>query len=177
MMSAVQRIYDEEQYDSTTISTSTALPGQGIIARREELFSMGEINKGGRISRGISVGNTHDLIVNSALNLNLEGKLSENLNIRANITDQSIPYQPEGNTQQLQDFDNVFVEIYNDKFSVAGGDIVLQNRNTHFLQYLKHVQGGMVTTNLEKSQSFAGLAAANVSPAPSKSMSVSAGRP
>ena len=55
---------------------------------------------------------------------------------------QSLPYQPEGNTQQLQDFDNVFVELYNDKFSLAGGDIVLQNKETYFLRYLKNVQGG-----------------------------------
>ena len=160
MISTVQRIYAVERNDSASITTQVVSPKKGIVSRREELFSMGEINKGGRISRGISVGNTHDLIVNSALNLNLEGKLSDDLNIRANITDQNIPYQPEGNTQQLQDFDNVYVEIFNDKFSVAGGDIVLQDRSTHFLRYLKNVQGGMVTTNLKQSQSFAGLSAA-----------------
>ena len=160
ILSEVQRIDNLGPNDSTTQVYEAKQSGRGLVSRREELFGLGSINKGGRISRGISVGNTQDLFVNSALNLNLDGKLSEDLNIRASITDQSIPYQPEGNTQQLQDFDNVFVEIYNDKFSVAGGDIVLKDKNTHFLRYLKNVQGGMVSTNLKNSKSFGGLSSA-----------------
>ncbi len=72
----------------------------------------------------------------------MEGKLSDDLNIRAVITDQNIPFQPEGNTQQLQDFDNVFIQLYNDKFSITGGDVVLKNKPSEFLKYYKNVQGG-----------------------------------
>jgi hypothetical protein len=147
---------EEEPKDSIDLP----LQATGLITKRQQLFNLGDISKGGRISRGISMGNTQDLFVNSALNLNLEGKLSEDLNIRASITDQNIPYQPEGNTQQLQDFDNVFVELYNDRFSVAGGDIVFRNGDTHFLRYLKNVQGGTVATNLKGARSSLGLSSA-----------------
>jgi hypothetical protein len=159
VLSEMQRIEGMVRND-TLPKVHKSQVGRGIVARREQLFELGDINQGGRISRGISVGNTQDLFVNSALNLSLEGKLSEDLNIRASITDQNIPYQPEGNTQQLQDFDNVFVEIFNDKFSVAGGDIVLKDKKTHYLRYLKNVQGGMVTTNLKNARSFLGLSSA-----------------
>ncbi len=110
---------------------------------KEELFEFGGVQKYGAISRGVSFGNRQSLFVNSTLNLQMEGKLDENLNISAVITDQNIPYQPEGNTQQIRDFDNVFIKLYNDKFDLTAGDIVLQQpiNKGYFLRYFKNVQG------------------------------------
>ncbi len=110
---------------------------------KEELFDFGGVQKYGAISRGVSFGNRQSLFVNSTLNLQMEGKLDENLNISAVITDQNIPYQPEGNTQQIRDFDNVFIKLYNDKFDLTAGDIVLQQPENkgYFLRYFKNVQG------------------------------------
>lgn len=110
---------------------------------KEELFQFGGVQKYGAISRGVSFGNRQSLFVNSSLNLQMEGKLDENLNISAVITDQNVPYQPEGNTQQIRDFDNVFIKLYNDSFDVTAGDIVLQQPSDagYFLKYYKNVQG------------------------------------
>ncbi|MFT6881357.1 MAG: hypothetical protein ACJAVY_000141 [Marinoscillum sp.] len=109
----------------------------------ENFISFGELETYGAITRGVSFGNRQNVFVNSALNLQMDGKLSENLNISAVITDQNIPYQPEGNTQQLRDFDNVFIKFYNEKFSLTAGDVVLKNpvKDSYFLQYQKNVQG------------------------------------
>src|SRR5690606_18524159 len=68
---------------------------------------------------------------------------------RASITDQQVPFQPEGNTQQLQDFDNVILELYNDKMSLSAGDIVLSQRRSEFLRYNKNVQGLSFTSNYQ----------------------------
>jgi hypothetical protein len=114
---------------------------------KEELFATEKIYKSGAISRGISFGNRQDIFVNSVLNLQMEGELSENLNIRASITDQNIPYQPEGNTLLVQDFDNVFFEIYNRSFSVKAGDIILNNRKSEFLRFQRNVQGAAINTS------------------------------
>ena len=117
------------------------------VVEKEELFDFGGVQKYGAISRGVSFGNRQSLFVNSTLNLQMEGKLDENLNISAVITDQNIPYQPEGNTQQIRDFDNVFIELYNDKFDLTAGDIVLQQpeNSGYFLRYFKNVQGLQVS--------------------------------
>jgi len=131
-----------EVYDSTAFFKSSPKSRISLLnERREELFSTPNLNKSGVISRGITFGNRQDIFVNSVLNLQLEGRLSEKLNIRASITDQNIPYQPEGNTKLVQDFDNVFFQIYNDNFSLAGGDIVLRNPSSYFLRYYRNVQG------------------------------------
>ncbi|HLT08086.1 MAG TPA: hypothetical protein VK014_11195 [Cyclobacteriaceae bacterium] len=114
---------------------------------KEELFPSTNLHKSGSLTRGISFGNTQNVFVNSSLNLQMEGLLTEDLHIRASITDQNVPFQPEGNTQQLQDFDNVLVELYNDQLSLSAGDVVLQQRHGDFLRYRKNVQGLLFTTS------------------------------
>lgn len=94
------------------------------------------------------------MFVNSALNLQLEGAISDNLNIRASITDQIVPFQAEGNTQQIQDFDNVLIELYNDDFSLAAGDVVLQQRQSEFLRYYKNVQGLQISSNYQLNEKW-----------------------
>lgn len=115
----------------------------------QKIFNTGhDLYSGGRISRGITFGNSNDLSVQSMLNLSLEGKLSDDLFISAVITDQNIPFQPEGNTAQLQELDNVFIKIYNNNFGLQAGDLILQNtQNSRFLRYYKSVQGAGLNVN------------------------------
>jgi len=140
---AFNKTYQRDRQDAVSAdSTADSLPGAAPLLQREEIFATTGISKSGTISRGVSFGNNQDVFVNSTLNLNLDGRLTDDLNIRASITDQNIPFQPEGNTQQLQDFDNVFVEIYNEQLSLLAGDIVFQQQPSQFLRYYKNVQGG-----------------------------------
>ncbi|HBH21934.1 MAG TPA: hypothetical protein DDY13_00780 [Cytophagales bacterium] len=133
--------YKENQLMQRSFADTSAQ--KAFLVEREELFGSGQLYKSGSLTRGISFGNTQDVFVNSALNLQLEGQLADNLNIRAAITDQNVPFQPEGNTARVQEFDNVFIEMYNDQLSVKGGDIILTNPETEFLRFRKNVQGGL----------------------------------
>lgn len=109
---------------------------------REEIFRTPGLKKSGNLARGISFGNTQNVFVNSALNLQLEGKLADKLNLTASITDQNVPFQPEGNTQQLQQFDRIFITLENpDKWRITAGDVVLRNKPTNFLRFYKNIQG------------------------------------
>ncbi|MBC3541529.1 hypothetical protein ACFSC6_15945 [Rufibacter sediminis] len=139
---------DIRTWDSTSFERSYVL---NPVAPREELFKTPGLNKTGSISRGVSVGNAQNVFVNSALNLQLEGKLTDEINITASITDQNIPFQPEGNTQQLQEFDRVFITLQHRLWTVTGGDVVLRNRPaSHFLKFYKNVQGGALEVNRGK---------------------------
>jgi hypothetical protein len=133
-------------YDSTAMFRDNRVQVEPGLDIREELFPSSNLYKTGSLTRGVSFGNTQNVFVNSALNLQLEGDIGENLKIRASITDQNVPFQPEGNTQQIQDFDNVLIELYNENFSLAAGDVVLQQRQSEFLRYYKNVQGLQFTS-------------------------------
>jgi len=112
-----------------------------------EDFGKDDLIKQGSISRGISFGNNQDVVVNSNLNLQLSGKLTKDLNIIASITDNNIPIQPEGNTQQIQDFDKVFITIYNKTLNLTIGDFELNQQKDNYLLMNKKVQGINIANN------------------------------
>ncbi len=127
-------------YDSLAPFKIQAKP-KDEVWQQEEIFSSDDIQKSGSISRGISFGNTQDVFVQSALNLQLEGRLTEKIGLRASISDQNIPFQPDGNTQNLQEFDKVFVELYTDSSQLIAGDLQLRQTGGSFLRYQRNVQG------------------------------------
>ena len=113
-----------------------------------EIFRVQGLSRNGSISRGITFGNNQDVFVNSSLNLQLAGKLSDNVEILAAITDENIPVQPEGNTQQLQDFDKVFIQLSNNKNKLIAGDFELRRPDSYFMNFYKKGQGGYFTTEI-----------------------------
>ena len=118
-------------------------PYRSSSANKEEfdLFGLDNLNKSGSISRGITVGNAQDLGVNSNFNLQLSGKIAGGISILASVTDENIPIQPDGNTQQLQDFDNVFIQLSDKRWKLIAGDYTVENFDSHYLRYRKKSQG------------------------------------
>jgi hypothetical protein len=119
------------------------------INKRRTLFEDSEINRSGSISRGFTVGNNQDVTMSSSLNLQLSGKLTNNLSVVASITDNNIPVQPEGNTQQLQEFDKIFIRVYNEKVNLTLGDYFLERPTGTFLNVNKKLQGIQVENKIK----------------------------
>ena len=103
----------------------------------------------GSFARSISFGNNQNLVLNSSFNLQLAGNLGDDVEILAAISDNNIPLQPEGNTQQLQEFDKIFIQLKKKTHTLIAGDYELARPNSYFMNYYKKLQGASYKNDTE----------------------------
>lgn len=106
------------------------------------------LNSRGSLVRGIRFGNNQSASVQSSLDLQLTGQLTEEIGINAVISDNNVPIQADGYTQQLQEFDKVYVELFNKNSRVRAGHIDLIQERDFFGNFTQKVTGLQVGTEL-----------------------------
>ena len=111
------------------------------------------LNTSGNLTRGITVGNNQNSVVNSSLDLQIAGKLSDKVTLKASILDTNLPIQENGNTYKLNQFDRVYIELLSDNWSINAGDIYLNNRESAYLNFNKKVIGVDVNATIKQKNS------------------------
>ena len=130
-------IYDEKRIVSNEAGTLYVVKRDNI----KNFKPFDGLNTSGSITRGITVGNNQNSTVNSNLDLQITGKISDKISLRASIQDSNIPLQDGGYSQKLDEFDQIFIELFSDKWNIRAGDLFLENRQSKFLNFNKKVQG------------------------------------
>ncbi|HTN44737.1 MAG TPA: hypothetical protein VL098_00195 [Flavipsychrobacter sp.] len=100
-----------------------------------------KLDYNGSYGRSISLGNNQDVVLNSSFNLQANGYILDSIKLEAAITDNTVPFQPEGNTQRLQEFDQILIRLSKNKHLLQLGDYNLESPPVYFLKYFKRVQG------------------------------------
>ncbi|MFV8359141.1 hypothetical protein [Flavobacterium sp. LS1P3] len=133
------RIYDPSRVVSNEVGNGNLYKIEEKNLKKNVPFD--GLNTSGSITRGITIGNNQNAVLNSNLDLQITGKISEKVSLRASIQDSNIPLQEGGYSQKLDQFDNVFMELFSDEWNIRAGDIFLENKRTQFLNFNKKVQG------------------------------------
>ena len=139
----------QQSFQRYTLRTNT--PGINLEKEREkfqietnsttDLFGGSALHKSGSLARGIGFGNNQSLGLNSALNLQLNGQIASNLTLTAALSDANIPFQASGTTNQLREFDQVFIQIHNEQLKITAGDFWIDKPDGQLMRYRKRGQG------------------------------------
>lgn len=116
------------------------------VQNKGSFADFGDIDYAGTFGRNLAFGNQQNVTLNSQFNMQLEGELGDSIKIRGAITDNTIPFQPEGNTQQIQEFDKVSLEFERKNSKLIMGDHELKKPQGYFMNFYKRVQGGLFET-------------------------------
>lgn len=136
-------------FDSLILNTAAPIPpAKTAFSNDRSLFNFGNINAQGSFGRQVGFGNNQDLVLNSNLNIQLSGMLADSIELQAAITDNNVPIQPDGNTQQLNEFDEVYIRFKKKNWQLNIGDMDLKEDRSYFLNFYKRLQGlSFQTTN------------------------------
>ncbi|PXY44807.1 hypothetical protein [Flavobacterium hydrophilum] len=132
-------LYGSSQVVSNDVGSEKLYKIDNANAKKATPFD--GLNTSGSITRGVTIGNNQNTVLNSNLDLQITGKISDKVSLRASLQDNNIPLQEGGYSQKLDQFDNIFMELFSDDWNIRAGDVFLENRKTQFLSFNKKVQG------------------------------------
>jgi hypothetical protein len=102
-----------------------------------------QLNKSGSLIRSVQVGTGQDLQLESALNLQIQGRVGRDVDVVAALTDQSTPIQPEGTTETISELEKVFVSVRTPRLSATLGDYTLDLAGGQYDTYSRQLTGVM----------------------------------
>ncbi|MDQ7798582.1 MAG: hypothetical protein RDU76_06530 [Candidatus Edwardsbacteria bacterium] len=120
------------------------LPASGRPAGSDSLSQWlqardGQLRFGGSKSVGISLGSGRDLSLDQSLNVRVNGRLGEDLEVNALLSDQGMPVS--GSTQELSQIDKIFIRANSSNWSAVVGDYDLSYHRQQLLNVQRQLQG------------------------------------
>lgn len=115
---------------------------EGVLVKNKRSQILGDLNSKGSIIRGITFGNNQGQSVQSSMDLQITGKLSDDVSILASISDHNLPIQADGYTQTLEEFDKIYLQLnIKDHSILRAGHLDLMDEKTYFGRYQRRSMG------------------------------------
>jgi hypothetical protein len=103
---------------------------------------------GGAKTVAIEAGTNKDASVEQSLRVSVTGRIGEDVRLTALLSDQNIPLQPEGNTQRLEELDEVLIRVDAPRGSATLGDFVARRQGTAFGDFERRLSGAQGTAQV-----------------------------
>lgn len=101
----------------------------------------GALRVGGSKSFSVLIGSDRELTLEQALRVRVTGNLTPDVRVTAQLTDQNLPFQPEGRSERLEELDQVLVKVEGERFGATLGDYEIRYDDTEFARYQRVLQG------------------------------------
>ena len=150
---AIKRVYKRDLYGvgvggQQDSSQRSAVGGQqrDMLAEsfQQPTVSDSQLEVSGSQTFGISVGSGRDITPNQELRVNVEGKASANIGVLAMLSDQDLPIQPEGTTENIQDIDQKLIRITHPNMRGTLGDFEGSLGPSEFIFFPRALEGVQV---------------------------------
>ena len=113
-----------------------------VLAKTYNKKALDNLNAKGSIVRGITFGNNQGSSVQSSMDMQISGKLSDNVTLLASLSDHNMPIQADGYTQSLQEFDKIYLQLnIKDKTILRAGHLDLTDDYSYFGKYQRRSMG------------------------------------
>lgn len=115
-----------------------------VLARLSEETSESSwtsLRRSGSLVRSVQIGTNQDLAFESSLSLQVEGKVGDDVEVVAALSDQDLPIQPEGTTESIRELDKVYVTARSSHFEATIGDYEFELPGRRFDTYSRKLSG------------------------------------
>jgi hypothetical protein len=110
-------------------------------AERRERSAYPALTVGGSKRLAFEFGSGRDLTISQSLDLDITGRVGKDVEVRAVLSDRNLPVLPEGNTQSLEELDEVYVKVSSPSLRATFGDYTLTGPRSEFAGYSRTVEG------------------------------------
>ncbi len=124
----------------------------GLDARSEEEHPLaktrdvntpepGSMRMMGSKSLVLRMGSGEDMAVEQSLRLSLQGQIADSTFVEAQLRDDDLPFQPEGNTERLEELDKVSLSVTGPAGRADLGDFVYRTHHRDLTSFQRDFQG------------------------------------
>ena len=110
---------------------------------KEDLQELTENNlfTSGTFFRSLDISTIGNESFSGGLRFQMSGKLSEELEVSGVISDQKLPFQPDGNTASLDEIDQIFINATHPNGDLTAGDISISSKKGRFNTFKRNLSG------------------------------------
>ena len=153
--SVIASLLERDTFSKDTLdfikTSNKVIVDEAVLVKNDRQKFLGDLNSKGSIIRGVTFGNNQGSSVQSAMDLQITGKLSKDVSVLASISDHNLPIQADGYTQTLEEFDKVYIQLnIKEKNILRAGHLDLMDDRTFFGSYQRRSMGIQFQTNFGK---------------------------
>ncbi|MBM3213199.1 hypothetical protein FJZ33_13325, partial [Candidatus Poribacteria bacterium] len=149
---SIQRAYQRQLFAPLELLSEEKeeLPTEGVIRRDglEETPAM--LSYSGSKTVAVSMGSIRGLSINQPTRLNVSGNISETVKVTAMLSDENLPLQPEGTTEEIQDLDKILIKVEGRNLSATLGDYEAGFGDTEFVLFSKTLEGAQAQGEFQR---------------------------